>query len=91
MYWYWLIFQGVCHSFCLLLSRSVLHPFFADDINLLHEMTAVGGSRLTGHGGADFFAMESFMNAVEVGLFIMRIMCNQFSEWRLLLSHITEK
>ncbi|ELT99892.1 hypothetical protein CAPTEDRAFT_177369 [Capitella teleta] len=33
--------------------------------SLLEEMTCAQSSRLSGHGGADFFTMESFVNAVE--------------------------
>ena len=34
--------------------------------DLKEDFAALGNSKLTGHGGADFFTMESFINAVKV-------------------------
>ena len=58
-------FPFVCDLMCVQVVYNLIHISVVYDLS--KESNGLEHSSLTGHGGADFFAMEAFVNALWVG------------------------
>jgi len=52
------------HNLCLLSMYITVQHNVADDCS------AASGSRLRGHGGADFYAVDAFVHAISVCIYL---------------------